>query len=366
MSLQVRVVDQIGDIPAADFDALDTSAGVSSCHARTRQRESDGRWRLRYLRCHDHESLKAVIPLYTSRAKAWPDPSYDPATWPSSETGSQDPMTPRTSLLVGGCTYLQSSLHTRPDFRDSEPFRHVLAEIASLAAEEGRGLIFPYHYAAAKDALTRASDGGIAWSPLEREAVLRDVSSPTWEADLGSRPRYSLRTDAKQIAAAGLTSAVRTWDEVEESVSELIADHNGEKGRADHPEFVRMRYREWARCDGVGIVVFTSESKTVYGVVTALIWNGDLEMQEVGLTGPPGPDRHAAYLDLVFRQPIEYARAHGLRDIRLGPMALKPKASRGAFFRELYGGTLSVTVTKALAQVAAQAATWPNEPEVRR
>jgi hypothetical protein len=350
MSLELRIADHLGDVTAAQFDALDSIAGVSSSYERTRQRESDGRWKLRYLLCSAKGELKAAVPLYTSRAKSWADPAYDPGTWGPSPSGHEAPMTPRTSLLVGGCTYLQSSLHVEPTFRASAQFRLVLARIAALAAEEDRGLLFPYLYSGDKEALDQAADSRISWNLLAREGLLRNVSSPAWEAEIGSRPRYSLRTDAKQIAAAGLTGGVHAWPDIEDTACKLIADHNTMKDRPDHPEFVRMRYREWARCDQVHCVVFTTESKSVYGVVTALIWNGDMEMQEVGLEGPQGPDRHAAYLDLVFRQPIAYAKAHGIRDIRLGPMAETPKASRGAVFWDLHGGALSRLRTLALAQ----------------
>jgi hypothetical protein len=121
------------------------------------------------------------------------------------------------------------------------------------------------------------------------------------------------------------------------------------KGRPDHPEFVRMRYRDWLRCGQVECVVFTAETPTCSGVMVGVVWNTDLEILEVGLTGEPSPERLAVYLDLLFHQPLRLAWDRGLRDIRLGAEAGTPKASRGAVFQEQFGGVLGVAETRVLA-----------------
>jgi hypothetical protein len=340
---------QIGDITEDAFDRLDSAAGAPSCHGRIRQREADGRWRVQYLRGCDEAQLQAVVPLFTPRPKSWPDPAYDPRTWGLPGLTEDDGL-PGGSMLVGGCADLRSTLHVRPEVRDSWKFTEVLGQIARLAADEGRSLVFPYVYEDTKNALTRASGDRAASRLLGREAVLSGVSDPGWEDRLGAHARYEWRRDRRLIAESGVISQIKAWADVEDTACELIAAHNVVKGRPDHPEFVRMRYRQWAQCAQVECLAFTASTRTLHGVTTALVWNGEIEVYELGITGLPGPDRRALYLDLVFRQPLGYAQRHGLQTIRLGMMAETPKSSRGADFRNIYGAVISVTDTNILAR----------------
>ncbi len=347
--MEFCVTPGIGDITAEAFDALDRAAGAPSCHGRIRQHEADGRWRVQYLRGCDGGQLQAVVPLFTPRPKSWPDPAYDPRLWGVPGLSGDDGL-PGGSMLVGSCADLRSTLHVRPEVRDCGQFTEVLGQIARLAADEGRGLVFPYVYEETKNALTRASGDRVAWRLLGREAVLRGVSDPGWEDRLGSRPRHEWRRDQRLIAEAGIISQVKAWADVEEEACELIAAHNVAKGRPDHPEFVRMRYRQWAQCAQVECLAFTASTGTLHGLTTALVWNGEIEVYELGITGSPGPDRRALYLDLMFRQPLEYAQRRGLRNVRLGMMAETPKSSRGADFRNIYGAVISVTDINMLAR----------------
>jgi hypothetical protein len=347
--MEIGIVERIADIPSKQFDLLDQSAGAASCYDRIRQKESDGRWRAIYLQCADNDCLTAAIPLYTCREREWPNPLYDPRTWELPQEVSEN-CTPGRYLLVGSYADLRSGLHVAHALRDSRHFRSILAAIARMAAEQDRGLIFPYVFTAAKTALTDAADGRIAWCLLGREARIRDVSDPAWESRLSRSVRYNLRHDKILIASAHLSRAECAWSDIEGTASELIANHNIRKGQPDHPEFVRMRNREWEECDAVELIVFTARSNLVSGVLTALVWNEDIELYEIGLDGEEGPDRRAAYLDLVFHQPISFAQSRKLRNIRLGPMAETPKAGRGAAFQDLYGGVLDTADTKRLAE----------------
>lgn len=341
----------VADIAATgpeQFDALDTTAGAAACYQRLRQRQADGRWTSHYLRATEDGRLTAAIPVYAYRGKAWPNRYYDAATW-QLPGGVRDDLVPGSCLLVGGCSDGRSSLHVRCRPGGRHPLRRLVAELAGFAADRDRCLVFPYLYAGARAALTEATGDRIAWTLLRREAHLRGVAEAGWERSLGSKVNGVLRRDRRLIAAADLDRSTHTWPEVEDEAGELVAAHNVRKGDPDHPEFVRMRYAEWQQCEGVQLVVFRAAAGEVRGVLTALVWQDELELCEIGLTAGEGPRRLAAYLDLLFHRPLAFARSRGLRAIRAGSAAEIPKRSRGAVFEDLYGGVLDRAGTRELA-----------------
>ena len=348
MRVEIAVIDSIAEVSAADFERLDTGAGAVGSYHRVSQREADGRWQVRYLRCLDGDRLVALIPLYTAQGSSWPDPVYDPTGWPLPAADTADCQAD-SCLLVGSNADLLTGLPVAAELREPGPLRALLAAIARLASDEGRSLAFPFYYSAARQAIDRASGGSIRWAPLGREARLEGLDDPGWEAGLSRPARYNLRHDRALIEAAGIRSSIVDWSEVAAPASELIAEHNVRVGMFDHPEFAKLRGQRWQDCPGVEFLVFAAESETLTGYVTGWIWRDELAVYEIGLPGPESPHRLASYLDLVFGQPIQLARRRGLRMLRLGPTAERIKAGRGAVFHELFGGVSDVVATKLLA-----------------
>jgi hypothetical protein len=345
--METALVGDLGGTGAAEFDGLDRSAGAAGSYHRLRQRQADRRWAVRYLRATEGGRLTAAIPVYEYRGKAWPSPHYDAATWPL-PGGRRPELVPAACLLVGGCADARSSLHVRCR-RGPGPLRRLVAELAAAAAARDRCLVFPYFDGRARAALAEATADRVAWVPLLREAQLREIADPGWERSLGAKPYATLRRDRELIAGAGLTGSVHRWAEVAEEAGELIAAHNNRKGEPDHPEFARLRYAEWDQCEGVELIVLRTAGAGLTGLLAALVWQDELQLVEMGLTGVDGPDRLAAYLDLVFHRPLALARERGLRTIRLGSAAEVPKRSRGAVFEELYGGVLDRDRTREVA-----------------
>jgi hypothetical protein len=346
--VEIAVIDSIAEVRAADFERLDISTGAVGSYHRVSQREADGRWRARYLRCLEGDRLMALIPLYTAQGSNWPDPVYDPTGWPLPATDTED-CAADSCLLVGNNADLLNGLPVAAELREPGPLRALLAAIARLAADEGRCLAFPFCYPAARQAIDRASNSAIHWGLLGREARLEGVDDPGWQAGLSRPARYNLRHDQALIEAAGIRSRIVDWAEVAEPASALIAEHNVRVGMFDHPEFVKLRGQRWQDCPGVEFMVFAAESDSLTGYVTGWIWHDELAVYEIGLPGAESPQRLACYLELVFRRPLQLARQRGLRMLRLGPSAERIKASRGAVFHELSGGVLDVVATKHLA-----------------
>jgi hypothetical protein len=344
----IDVVDSIADLSPEAFDALDRSAGAAGSHQRVLQFAADRRWHVRFARARHQGRTEAVIPLFTWRGRTWADPAYDPGTW--GFAGESFSSGPDEVMLVGGCADLRTGLHvdsrTTPD-----RVSRLLAHIAALAVSEDRHLALPYIYADARRLLSEATAGKMSWAHLGNEARFTDTHLPDREDRLGSRVRGVLRRDRRVIDSHSLRTGVSRWAETGDEALELIAAHNMTKGKTDHAEFVRMRHDQWARCDGVDVVTFTAASDSVRGVLTGLVWSGELELYEVGLSGEEGPERMAVYASLLFHQPLAFAADHGLRSIRAGLAAETPKSSRGAVFSELSGGILLKDETRREADV---------------
>jgi hypothetical protein len=346
--MRLDAIEHLQDVPPGQFDALDGAAGAAGCHGRLRQRESDGRWRAGYVRGMQDGVLRAAVPFYECRGRAWPDAAYDPSRWELPQALRAE-CAAGAAVLVGGCCDLRSGLPVDRDRLDRRHVRALLVALAGVAAARGRALAFPYAFPAARSALAQAADDQIAWTVLGREAQFRDVAAPDWEDRQPSRIRYVLRRDRRLMAAAGVREERSTWPEAEHAACELIAAHNIRKGQADHPEFVRLRHREWDQCPGVELTAFTAAADGVRGVLTALVWNSELELYEIGVDGAEGPARLAVYLNLIFHAPLRFARERGLAHLRAGLAAETPKASRGAVFRELHGGVLGAAAASRLA-----------------
>jgi len=346
--MDITVTGELAGLSAAEFDGLDRSAGVIASHERMRNRETDGRWRVRYLLARCGGTLQAAVPLYACRSPQWPDPAYDPRGWELPGDAARD-CEPGRYLVLEGYENRRSGFHVHQFADEPARVRTVLAALARVAAQEDRGLIFPYLPATAQTALAQA-EPRIAWRQLTYDANLVGVSEPDWEERQDRRVRYNLRHDRQLIAAAGLDVQVRPWAESGEQVNDLIAHHNLRKGQPDHPEFVRMRNQQWIACPDIDLIAFTLNSPAVQGALTALTWSDELYLYEIGLAGPPGPERRAAYFELVFQQPIQYARARGLHTIRLGTSTERVKTGRGAVLEALFGGVLTVADTQRLAR----------------
>jgi hypothetical protein len=325
----------------SEFDTLDRSAGAAGSLGRLRQVEQDGRWRTRYLRAVRESELVTAVPVYTSTGHAWPDTAYDPRNWGLAADLVQ-PLSADRCLVVGGAYDRRSSLPVRLDDPAGNVYDFLVAA-ARVAAVEGRALIFPYAYGRARRALD-AAVGGINWTILARESHFRDIGGP-----IGSRVRGVLRRDSRLIASAELEVSVASWADAEPVAAPLIAEHNRRMGAPDHPEFVKMRYRQWSECAGVELVVFSVAARSVAGVLTAIVWHDELELYEIGLPECPDTARLAVYLDLIFHQPLDFARRRGLRHMRAGTEAETPKHSRGAVFEDLFGGVLTIDQTNELA-----------------
>lgn len=337
--MDIEPISAVEPADTADFNRLGLIAGLLGSSELMSRHERDGRWSTRYLRCRALDGeLLGMVPLYAPRVRAWNGHLFAPSGW-----GLEDLDAARTRpdrvLLAGGCFGIPTSLHLSSEALGSPSLMAViLKRMEAEAQAQGRILFFPFLPSAERDALDRAAPGRIRWTLFGADAVIRDIA-PDWPARLGSRIRHTLRKDAERARRLGMTSGTCRWEEIEDQACALIAAHNLEKGTGEHPEYVRLRYQELAEVR-VPCVVFTVRWEGGLALSTALVGNGELLMFEVGLPELPGPDRHAAYIEAAYSEPLRYAREHGLSAVRFGVKSPAPKAARGATFDDVYCGVL--------------------------
>ncbi|HVB42089.1 MAG TPA: hypothetical protein VNF47_05200 [Streptosporangiaceae bacterium] len=330
--IRFQALESLRNLDAQEFDRLDASCGPVGSYSRLVQLERDYRWSTEYLCARESSILLAAVPLYRLAKGAWPDPSYDPATW-----GLGQPTLPSDVTVAGGRSGLLSSLHVAPAI--SGTWRHIRLIEELLTRESRTSLLLPY--------LTENELGpweGVLGSRLERQALGADARFDGHLAGetFSRKVRQTLHRDERMVERYGVESSVRTWGEVRSFAAGLIADNSRAKGLPDAEQLVDFRVRQWEACEGVSVVVLTAKAHGEHGVGVCVIWRDWIDLQEIGITGTPSDVRRTLYAQLLFHLPVWLARQRGsVRHIRVGLKAEQAKAIRGASFIPLAGGTFS-------------------------
>lgn len=330
--MRFQAVETLRDLDAQEFDRLNASCGPVGSYARLVQLERDYRWSTQYLCARESGVLLAAVPLYRLKKGAWPDPSYDPATW-----GLDRPASPSDVTVVGGRSGLLSSMHVAPAI--SGTWRHVKLIEELLTRESRISLLLPF--------LTEnelGPWGGVLGPSLMRQGLGADARFDSHLAGeiLPRKVRQTLQRDQRMVERYGVESAIRTWSEVSSFAAGLIAHNNRANGLPDAEQLVDFRIRQWEACDGVSVVILTASARGEHGVIVCVIWRDWIDLQEIGITGAPGDLRRTLYAQLLFHLPVQLARQDGnIKHIRAGLMAERAKEIRGASFVPLAGGAFS-------------------------
>ncbi len=330
--MRFQAVASLREIDGQEFDQLDASCGPVGCHSRLAGLERDRRWSTEYLCAYEGGALVAAVPLYRLNKGGWPDLSYDPATW-----GLDRSCSPVDATLAGGRSGLLSSLHICSEISGTDRHLRLIEEL--LAREQRRSVLLPF---LAQTQLAPWRE--VLGSDLEHQDLGADArfDGPLAGAALPRKARQTLSRDQRMAEGYGVESDVRSWSDVRSFAAALIAGGNRAYGLPDAEQLVDFRIRQWESCPDVRVVAFTAKARGERGVLVAVIWRDWIDLQEMGITGPPSDLRRTLYAQLLFHLPLRLARSRGLRHIRAGLKAEQPKAIRGASFVPLAGGIARV------------------------
>jgi hypothetical protein len=322
-------------IPADAFNALTHSSGAAGSYGRLCQLEQDPRWETRYVAVTDDDQLVSVIPLYRARMSYWPDPAYAPGTWLDDSAA----MTPDQVVLVGGRRDFLTGLHHAAGMRLAD----VLSTIAASAMDWfGDDVYLALPFIFEPEAISLDAGSILTWRLIGHEARFTVPFPQASDLALPAKVRKHLRRDDRARARHGVVSEVTSWARANKDMraARLIAEHNMRLGTADHEMLAEVRMSEWARLDDVELVAFEAhaDSDQADGVVTALVWQDQLELFDIGLSGAPGEPRFAVYSELIFNAPFAFATRRGLRVITTGLATETAKAARGALLTPLVYG----------------------------
>lgn len=336
--MRVETLASLGELDAQEFDQLDDRCGPVGCHARLLQLERDRRWSTEYLCAREDGRLLAAVPLYRLKKGTWPDPSYDPATWKLDEPERKA----EDVTVVGGRSGLLSTLHVAAEINGTPRHTQLIEEL--LAREQSQSLLLPF---LPEDQLTPWKE--VLGPRLNHRTLGADArfDRPLAGTGLHRKVRQTFSADDRAAERHGVESAVTTWSEVRTHAAALIARNNQAYGLPDVEQLVDFRVRQWEACAGASVFVLTAKARSEHGaehgLVVGVIWRDWMDLQEMGLTGTPSDLRRTLYTQLLFHLPIKFARSHGgVRHIRAGLKAEKPKAIRGATFVPLTGATISL------------------------
>jgi len=317
---------------AAYFDDLDHDLGPVASWTRLSALETDTRWRVEYHKFTLDQDPVAVVPVYRSRSKAWPNSFYTPEL-PRAEQA----IATNECALIGGRDGLTSSLHVRPDMRNAEVYGEIISTLEDAYLGDYEYLYFPCFRKPELDLIDTVLPAPLLRKPIGEDARL-DRLFGDWDMSLLSKHRSTLRRDISDSARLGVQTAVGSWADARDIAAPLIAAHNQRKGVADHAAIVNFRVRQWESLDDVLVIVYRAWTSRVAGVLVAAAWKEWMDLQEIGISDGSGEERRCIYAQLIAHLPASTGRKMGLTKLRAGTAAKLPKSARGAFFHEVESG----------------------------
>jgi hypothetical protein len=317
---------------ATYFDDLDHDLGPVASWVRLSALEADTRWRVEYHKYTLGQDPVAVVPVYLSRCKAWPNSFYTPEI-----SGAEQVITTNECALIGGRDGLTSSLHVRPDMRNAEVYGEILSTLEDVYLGDYEYLYFPCFRKPELDLIDTALPALLLRKHIGEDARL-DRLFGDWNKSLLSKHRSTLRRDINDSARLGVQTAVSSWADAREIAAPLIVAHNRRKGVVDHAAITNFRIGQWESLDDVQVIVYRAWTSHVTGVLVAAAWKDWMDLQEIGISDGSGEERRCIYAQLIAHLPASTGREMGLTKLRAGPAAKLPKSARGAFFHEIESG----------------------------
>ncbi|TWE07402.1 hypothetical protein [Rudaeicoccus suwonensis] len=328
MNLNFSLANSVEDFSRNSFESLGGTAAVTDCYGRLKQIEKDPRWRVAYLEGSASGELVCATPLFACQTSRWPNPDLFEGSNPIATD----------TLVVGSTAAHRTTLYVDPERTDPRAYAH---QVFSFVRDTDRTTVaFPFQESAAASWLNFAFESRITWVETEPTAMYESLDAPNTK-----QVRKYLRRDSRLLDDMSIEYSVNDWQDVARRASTMIAGHARAKGGRDVPELAEWRFDQWAKCEGVRVVVFQSKSLAAEAVSVGLIHGSALTLSEVGLPDPSEcgeGERLALYVAVVSQAPQEFARQNSLISIDVGRGAIDFKKRRGATVTRTWTGIVSL------------------------
>ncbi len=311
--------------------------------ARLRLAAQDRRWRTAWAVARRHDTVLGILPIYLESGTPAAAP-FDPRLVAAdlfSELGSAAGW-----AHVGGCREFASGAVLRTDLGADEAPR-IRQSLVRAAFAYGTEQGLPTVALFVRDA--EVADFRAALGPHDQVAVTKHdaiVDLPPaggLEGFLTSLPkkvRYRIRAEAAALAQAGLVAQRLEPADVMAEAVPLLMDTKLRHGLPDHLMLATMRFRAWLKSGVDESVAFgiRGPKGDLHGVCLVARHGPRVEVYELGLV-TDHPQRHLAYVELLFHAPLRYALEHGCERLALGADSSEPKLRRGARLDPLWAVT---------------------------
>jgi predicted N-acyltransferase len=324
------LVDDILDIPAAEWDALASPAGLYLSHRWLAAQQHDPTAQARYALVYGEDRLIAAAPLYVVDTE--PNSLYRVHEIVPGRT-------PGRTLLAGARRgYLNAPLldSRLTPARRREALRHLVTTAVSLAAAEDAQ---PWWlYVTDSEAAELAEVCGTTPVQLTQDARL-PLPGSTFDdylAGLPSKRRVSIRRERRAFAEAGYELRTLRLSECADIAGALLAQLQERHGHPADPAAMTGLLRDQAAGmadTGTVLAAYSDDRMVAFSLYYrhgATIWLRATGYDYARLRGAH------EYFNLVYYLPIEAAYAHCATALHLGMESLHAKALRGAVTTPLW------------------------------
>ncbi|WP_369368506.1 GNAT family N-acetyltransferase [Streptomyces sp. CG4] len=326
----LTLVQDIMEVPAAEWDALAAEAGLYLSHQWLAAQQHDPTAQVRYALVHDDGRLIAAAPLYAVDAE--PNALYRVhALIPD--------RTPVRTLLAGARRgYLNGPLlHPRltPDRRHGA--LNALVKAASSLADVHKAQ--PWWLYVTDTAAAELADAcGTKPVRLGEDAriPLPGTRFDDYLAGLPSKRRVAIRRERRAFVEAGYELRTLRLSECADPAGALLAQLQERHGHPADPSAMARLLRDQAEGmadSGTVLAAYTEDRMVAFSLFyrhADTVWLRATGYDYAQLRGAH------EYFNLVYYLPIEYAYTHGATALHLGMESLRAKTLRGAVTSPLW------------------------------
>lgn len=326
----LTLVDDILDIPAAEWDALASPAGLYLSHQWLAAQQQDPTAEVHYAVVHDGGHLIAAVPLYVVDTE--PNSLYRVHEIVPGRTPA------RTVLAGARRGYLNAPLlHPRlAPARRREALSHLVTAAGSLAS--ARAAQPWWLYVTDTEAAELAAACGTRPVRLSQDAriPLPGSTFDDYLAGLPSKRRVSIRRERRAFAEAGYELRTLRLSECAGTAGALLAQLQERHGHSADPAAMAGLLRDQAAGmadTGTVLAAYADDRMVAFSLYyrhAGTVW--------LRATGYDYARLRAAheYFNLVYYLPIEAAYAHCATALHLGMESLHAKTLRGAVTSSLW------------------------------